>query len=140
MREVTIDNGQTCWVFGFTHYVRAAVNNVEKYLAKKGTKLVDQAATALTSEYRPDIDIIDELGEEQASYHYSPIGVLCWIMELGQADIYVEVSMMSSHLALTCIDHMGQVLHVFMYLKECSNSKMVFDPSRVDFDMSPFAK
>ena len=59
---------------------------------------------------------------------------------MGRADICVEVSMMSSHLVLPRKGHMEQVLRMFAYLKEHTNSEMVFDPSEVEFDRADFPR
>ena len=79
---------------------QAVVKNLVDNLHKKGEKLPEMAPTPLSCKYRPEIDISPECGEEDAYYYHSLIGVLCWIVELGRVDIGVEVSMMSSHLAL----------------------------------------
>jgi hypothetical protein len=50
-------------------------------------------------------------------------------VELGQIDIDVEVSMMSSHLALPREGHQKELYHIFAYLKARSNAEMVFDPT-----------
>ena len=57
IRKVTMANSQKCWAFGSTQYVRAAVDNVEEYLDKKGQKLPAKALTPLSSKYRPEVDI-----------------------------------------------------------------------------------
>ena len=44
----------------------------------------------MTGGYRPEIDITPELGEGDAAYFHSLIGVLRWIVELGRVDINVE--------------------------------------------------
>ena len=116
-----------------TQYVRAAVHNVEEYLGKKGKKLPAKALDPLSSKYRPEVDISEELGENKGSYYHYIIGVLRWIVELGRVDICCELSMMSSHLELPRKRHLEEVLHMFAYLKNHANSKMVFDPSRVEF-------
>ena len=82
-----MENSQECWVFDSTQYVRAAVDDVEDYLSNKGEKLAAKALTPLKSNYRPDIDITEELGEDESSYYQSLIGVLRWIVELGRVDI-----------------------------------------------------
>ena len=84
LRQVTMPNSQKCWAFGSTQYVRAAVDNVEEYLGTKGQKLQPKATTPLSRNYRPEVDISDELDEEEASYFQSLIGVLRWIVELGR--------------------------------------------------------
>jgi hypothetical protein len=98
--EVTLENGTKAWAFGSCQYVQAAVCNVEDHLAKTGEKLPYKAPTPLSSGYRPEIDVSPELGDTDSLYVHSLVGVLRWIVELGRVDIDVEVSMMSSHLAL----------------------------------------
>ena len=41
----------------------------------------------------------------------------------------LEVSMMSSHLALSREGHLEEVLHIFAYLKKYHNTELVYDPS-----------
>ena len=48
----------------------------------------------LTNDYRPYIDISEELSESETSYYQLLIGVMRWIVELKTADICVELSMM----------------------------------------------
>ena len=78
------------WAFRSTQYVRAAVDNVEEYLGKKGQKLPAKAPPPLSSKYRPEVDISEELGEDESSYYHSLIVVLRWIVELGRFDICCE--------------------------------------------------
>ena len=110
------------------------MDNVEEYLSNKAEKLSAKALTPLKSNYRPEIDITEELGEDESSYYQSLTGVLRWIVELGRVDICCEVSMLSSHLALPRCGHLAQVLHMFAYLKSHANSEMLYDPSCVEFD------
>ena len=90
--------------------------------------------TPLSNKYRPEVDISDELQDEEASYYQYLIGILRWIVEMGRADIFVEVSMMSSHLAIPQKGHMEQILRMFAYLIRHTNSEKFFDPSEVKFD------
>ena len=94
----------------------------------------------MTNGYRPEIDITPELGEEDAAYFHSLIGVLRWIVELGRVDINVEASMMYSHLEMPREGHMQEILHVFTYLKKHMNTEMVFDPSEQEIDMNSFQR
>ena len=43
------------------------MDNVEEYLSNKGEKLAAKALTSMKSNYRPEIDITEELGEDKAS-------------------------------------------------------------------------
>jgi hypothetical protein len=69
-------------------------------LQKQGKKLSYKALTPLSSRCCPEIDVCPELGEDDVSCFHSLVGVLRWIIDLQRVDINVEVSMMSSHLAL----------------------------------------
>ena len=138
LRKVMLECGTQAWSFGSTQYVKEAVNNVETYLAKKGKKLVAKAPTALSNGYRPELDVSPELESGDASYYHSLIGVLRWIVELGRVDINVEVSMMSSHLALPREGHLEELFHIFAYLKKHHHAEMVFDPTPVEIDSTAF--
>ena len=140
LRQAEMPNGIMAWVFGSSKYVQDAVNNVETYLKKKGESLPAKAKTPLSNGYRPEIDTSDELGPQEASYYQSLIGILRWMVELGRVDMCVEVSMMSSHLALPRKGHLEQVIHIFGYLKKHHNAEMPFDPTEPDIDMSRFER
>jgi len=53
------------------------------------------------------------------------IGILRWAVELGRIDIFVEVSMLSSHNAMPRVGHLEAVYHIFAYLKKHENSTLV---------------
>ena len=140
LREVTLTSGVKCWAFGSSQYVQSAVKNVYDHLMTKGKKLPHTAPNPLSTDYRPELDVTPELGEAEASYYHTLIGVLRWIVELGRVDIDVEVSMMSSHLALPREGHLKELYHIFAYLKARPNAEMVFDPTPINPDMSLFPK
>ena len=94
----------------------------------------------MTANYSPELDSSEELGSEDASYYQSLIGVLRWIVEMGQVDICMEVSVMSSFVAMPREGHIQQVLHIFAYLKIHHNARIVFDPSYPDVDDGLFEK
>ena len=58
------------------------------------------------------------------------------MVELGRFDICVEVSMLSSCLAMPREGHIHQLFHIFYHLKKHHNTEMVFDPSVTNFDDS----
>jgi hypothetical protein len=119
-------------------YIKEAVRCLEVELSKASMKLVGKPNTPMQLNYRPELDVSPTLGSEQANCFQSLIGVLCWAVELGRIDIYVDVSMLSSHLAEPCVGHLQQVLHIFAYLKHHEQSSIVFDPNPVDWDDSQF--
>ena len=94
----------------------------------------------MCSSYRPELDITHELSPTLASYYMSLIGILRWIVELGRVDICLEVSMMSSHMALPQEGHLDQVIHIFGYLNNHHNAELVFDPSDPVIDETKFER
>jgi hypothetical protein len=127
LREVMLLNEVKAWAFKSNQYIQSAVKNVYEHLAKQGLKLPYQAPNPLSTDYCPKIDVMPDLGEDDALYYHTLIGVLQWIVELGCVDIDVEVSMMSSHLALPWERHLQELYHIFAYLKANLNAEMVFD-------------
>ena len=95
----------------------------------KNWKMPSKADTPLTTTYRPEMDISREINEADAAYYQSLIDILRWIVKLGQVDVCLEVSMISSHLALPREGHLEQVLHIFAYLKKYHSTEVVYDPS-----------
>ena len=53
-------------------------------------------------------------------------------------DIITEVSMLASQLALLREGHLEAVFHIYGYLRNKHNSRMVFDPTYPEIDMSVF--
>ena len=117
--------------------------NVEAYLNSEDSKhwkMPNKADTPLTTSYRPELDVSRELNVDDAAYYQSLIGILRWIVELGRVDVCLEVSMMSSHLALPREGHLEQVLHIFAYLKKYHNTELVYDPSDPVVDENDFER
>ncbi|KAL7534700.1 hypothetical protein ACHAWF_008244 [Thalassiosira exigua] len=78
-----------------------------------------------------------ELNPEEASY-FSIIGIMRWMIELGQIDIATEVSLLSFHLAYPHRGHMKAALHVMSYLKGRHDSRLALDHSCPTIDKSKF--
>ena len=139
LRKVQLENGVKAWAFSSSQYVQAAVRNVEEHLQKDPDnrwKLPRKADTPMSTNYRPELDVSQELEPDEASYYQSLIGILRWIVELGRVDICLEVSMLSSHLVLPREGHIEQVLHIFAHLKKYHNTELVCDPSDPVIDES----
>jgi hypothetical protein len=129
LRKVELANGAKAWAVSSSQYVQAAVKNVETHLTRHGGKLPPHAKTPIQTSYRPELDVTPELKPIDAAYYQSLVGVLRWMVELGRVDICLEVSMMSSHLALPREGHLAQLYNIFSYLKVLHNTEMVLDPS-----------
>jgi hypothetical protein len=85
------------------------------------------------------LDMSPEIDSKESSYYMSLIGILRWMVELGRVDICLEVSMLSSHLALPQRGHMDQVLNIFAYLMVHHNAEIVLDRSDPVIDENDFA-
>jgi hypothetical protein len=140
LSKVKLPNNVEAWAMSPSKYVQEAVTNCEDYLEREydGRKLERKASTPFKSLYRPELDTSPELGPEQATYFQSVIGVLRWAVEIGRVDILTEVSMLSSHLAMPREGHLEAVFHIFAYLKKRHNTRMVFDPTYPNIDLSRF--
>ena len=76
-----------------------------------------------------------ELDSKQANYYKLQIGVLHWIVELGQVDI---LSMLASQMALLWDGNLDVIFRVFSYLKTKHNLWLVLDPSYPETNHSDF--
>ena len=143
VRKVQLENGANAWAISSSQYVQIAVKNVEAYLMSEDSKrwkMPNKADTPLTTTHRPELDVSRELNVADAAYYQSLIGILRWIVELGRVYVCLEVSMMSSHLALPREGHLEQVLHIFAHLKKYHKPELVYDPSDPVVDENDFEK
>ena len=140
LRKVQLDNGVHAWGMSASKYVNEAVHNAEDCLAANfgGQKLPKRASAPWPSDYVSELDSSPELNVNLANYCQSQIGVLNWMVELGHVDIITETNKLASHMALPREGHLDAVFHVFGYLKNKHNSRMVFDPTYPDIDMTVF--
>jgi hypothetical protein len=79
LRNVTFLNGVQAWSMSPSKHVQEAIKNVKSYLQEKepGRPWPKKAPTPFAEDYRPEMDLLPELGVEDASYYMSQIGVLC---------------------------------------------------------------
>ena len=73
-----------------------------------------------------------------AAYFQSLIGVLGWVVELNLVDITMETSDLVSMMALPIESRLGQLYHIFSFLKCKHNVVIVFDPTKPEIDKSQF--
>ena len=111
-------SGTKCWTLSSEKYIKTAVANVEEKLSKSGLRLPSKCTTPFVSGYHPSEDTSLELNTKGIRYFQELIGVLRWAIELGRVDILLEVSLLSTHLALPRTGHLQQVYHIFGYLKQ----------------------
>ncbi len=129
------------WASSPSKYVRASVDTVIKYLTNLGDErwsMPKKASNPFPGDYEPEMDTTPILNPELASWYASLIGMLQWMVEIGQVDIITEVSKMASQMASTREGHLDALLHMFGFLRICHNSWMVYDPSYPTIDMDVF--
>jgi hypothetical protein len=135
------NNGERdMWSMSSDRYIEAAIKNVEVYLEEVGERLRGKvrAVTPFASGYKPELETSGLLGNVEATKYQELIGVLRWAVEIGRIDILTEVSLLSQHLAAPRQGHLGQVFHVFAYLKAHPKLCLCFDSRRLDIDNSSF--
>jgi hypothetical protein len=138
VRRHELADGQKAWAISSDTYVRRAVEEVERELAKVSKQLKKKVVSPLASGYRPELDASPELDENRASYFASLMGVLRWCIELGRIDIIVEVNLLARFQACPREGHLEQMFHLFAYLKRYNRSSLVFDWTEPSLDETMF--
>ena len=140
LTKVKTKSGTECWTMSLEKYVKEAIENVKSKLGASGLRLPSKCITPFLSGYHPSEDTTKELDAEGTKYFQELIGVLRWAIELGRVDILLEVSLLSSHLALPRVGHLQQVYHIFGYLNESPRRRLYFDPDYPNILVSRFQK
>ena len=60
------------------------------------------------------------------------------MVELGQVDIYHDVSEIPSFMTMPCEEHLEHIFQIFSHLKKYHNTDLAFDPSEPILDTSKF--
>ena len=60
------------------------------------------------------------------------------MVELGHIDTCLKVSLLSSHIALLCTNHLKHILQIFGYLNIHHNAEIVFDQSDPVINVSEY--
>ena len=130
-------NGINIWTITSTDYVKAAVENLEKQLGKKGLKL-PSAVQPMATGFVPELDDSPELDAGDHTTVQELIGILRWAIELGRVDICHEVSILSQFQASPRQGHLEQLYHIFGFLKKNPKLTLYFDPNEPKLDESVF--
>ena len=93
---------------------------------------------SLPGDYAPKMHTTKPLDSECSSFYQHLIGVTRWMVELCRVDIVTKISLLSSHLAYPREGHLEAALHAMGYLKQKHNSRLIFDPTYPDIDLSSF--
>ena len=88
------------WAMSSNEYVKAAVAEVVEDLDKQGLKLKGKAYQPYDSNYKPELDVTEELDDDGVAKFQGYIGMFHWMIELGHIDIMTEESQLSSFQAM----------------------------------------
>ena len=116
LQTVVTASGKTCLEMSSEKYVRTLVINVQERLSKSERRLPSKCDTPMANTYNPYEDVSKELNAYGLKAYQSMIGILRWVVEIGRIDILLEVSLLSSHLALPRVGHLLAVYRIFGYL------------------------
>ena len=114
-------------------YVANLVADVKTKLGQAGRSLNANQRSPFSIGYRPEMDTTPELTDNQVRYFQEIIGCLRWAVDLGRADIAVEVSLLSRHLALPRRGHLEEALNIVAYLDKMKHSKLVMKSEPLGF-------
>ena len=127
IQEVETTDGTEFWMMSADKYVKAAVENVKYKLANSNCRIPYRCNTSMATTYHPSEYMTKKINAEGMQVYQELIGILHWEVEIGRVDILLELSLLSSQLALTRVGHLQAVYRVFGYLKQVTKRKLYFD-------------
>ena len=67
--------------------------------------------------YKPELDVTDEIGESLALRYLQLIDIGQWAIELGWLDIFHKIALLSQYQASLREQHLEALYHIFAYLR-----------------------
>jgi hypothetical protein len=140
--KVQMPDGREVWASSPRDYVKNAIKTVEGLFEEDGEGYVlkNNAKDPFPANYKPELDVTDELGPELTSRYLQLIGICRWAIELGRLDIFHETAVLSQYQANPRVGHLEILYHVFAYLKKHPDmGRIAYDSKSPDIDESVFA-
>jgi hypothetical protein len=109
IKQMRLAKGVMVWASSPLKYVWALVDAVTKYLTNLGDRrwsMPEKAANPFPGDDEPELDTTLILNPELSPWYASLIGMLQWMVEIGQVNIITEVSKMASQMALSREGHL----------------------------------
>ncbi len=116
LKESRLPNGVMEWGPKYAQAVKNYQLHLTEKLAGKYS-IPARMDNPFPVDYDPSTDQSDLLDPDCSSFYQHLIGVMIWMVELGQIDIATEVSMLSSYLACPRKGHLENALHIMGYLR-----------------------
>lgn len=124
------------WSMSAEKYLTLALETIETKLGE--TLKHKKADTPISPSYHPEVDESAILGDEDANYYQSLIGILQWTVELGRIDVAYECQLMSGFSCAPRKGHLDALYGVFRYLKKYKKMKLVLDHRLRDMEQFDF--
>jgi hypothetical protein len=134
VERVQLDDGRETWAMSSKDYITSAIANVESLRKMDGEpplKVYGDCKRPYPKDYRPEIDVSEELDDHGVHRFQELIGILRWAVELGRVDIMTEVSCLSQHLCAPRVGHLDAAYMIFRFLQRNLNKntgRIAFDP------------
>ena len=80
LAQMMMSDGSNFWSMSLEKYVKSAVGNVKKKLAKFEKRFPSRCNTPLKPGYRPEMDDSCELKDDGLQYYQEFVGVLRWMV------------------------------------------------------------
>lgn len=127
-------NGVKTWFMSAELYLHKAMEEVERKWGNI-SKLFSRTSLDIPAptNFHPEIDDTPILGDDDIQLYQSYIGILRWAVELGRIDLGHVAGVMARFSACPREGHLVALICVFAYCKKHLESKLVFDPHRVDY-------
>ena len=134
-------NGHEIWKTASRSYITNDIETVEGLFLEDDNceVLKSNVRNPFPSNYRPELDIIEELGTELLSYYLQLVGIFRWVVDIGRIRIFHDTSLMLQYQANTCIGYIEVIYHIFAYLKIHMNMGNIgYDLMGPNVDLSVF--
>ena len=141
IEKVQKKNGVEIWASSPRDYVKNAIKTVETLLDEDGEDymLKKKMSDPFPPDYKPELDMTDELGANLIPRYQQLIGICRWAVELGRIDIFHEVSLLSQYQSSPRVGHLDALYGIFAYLKNHDNlGRLAFDPETPKIDERVF--
>ena len=105
-----------------------------------GWPLLKKVSTPLLKNYNPEVDGIPDLDEREADLYQLLMGILRVMVVMGRLGICMEVSAMSSFVAIPREGHLQQLLNLLAYINIHHNAQLLMEPSHPEIGEEDFKK
>ena len=124
-----------CWFMSAESYLTKALTEVEKKWGPT-MKRMNRASLDIPAPtgFHPEMDDTPPLDDEHVQLYQSYIGIIRWAVELGRIDLAHVAGVMARFSAAPREGHLAALVRVFAYIKKHTESKIVFDPTPIDFN------